>query len=160
MVQYLGMGNFPRKVKGECHLVFSSIEFLYFFLPATMLLYFAVPPRFIKARNLVLLLFSLIFYGWGEPLCVFLMVATVIFSYFYGRMVERCKERGKPKGAKVWLILAIVTNLGLLGFFKYTDFFISILNYIPGLSLKPLALELPIGISFYTFQILSYVIDV
>ena len=89
MVQYLGMGNFPRKVKGECHLVFSSIEFLYFFLPATMLLYFAVPPRFIKARNLVLLLFSLIFYGWGEPLCVFLMVATVIFSYFYGRMVER-----------------------------------------------------------------------
>ncbi len=141
-------------------MVFSSIEFLYFFLPATMLLYFAVPPRFIKARNLVLLLFSLIFYGWGEPLCVFLMVATVIFSYFYGRMVERCKEHGKPKGAKVWLILAIVTNLGLLGFFKYTDFFIGILNYIPGLSLQPLSLELPIGISFYTFQILSYVIDV
>ncbi len=141
-------------------MVFSSLEFLFFFLPVTTLLYFVVPKRFIGARNMVLLLFSLLFYGWGEPLYVFLMVASVLFSYFYGYMVERCKKKGSTGGAKCFLVLAVVTNIGLLGFFKYTDFFISMFNILPGVTLKPLGLELPIGISFYTFQILSYVIDV
>ncbi len=141
-------------------MVFSSLEFLFFFLPLTTLLYFAVPARYIRARNVVLLLFSLVFYGWGEPLYVFIMVASVIFSYFFGFMVEKCKHGGNKKGAKGFLILAVFVNLGLLGFFKYTDFLISLLNFLPGVSLKPLGIELPVGISFYTFQILSYVIDV
>ena len=141
-------------------MVFSSLEFLFFFLPATLLLYFAVPAKYIKARNIVLLCFSLLFYGWGEPLYVFVMVASVALSYLYGYMVGKYKKRDDKKRAKLFLMLAIVTNLGILGFFKYTDFFISTVNLIPGVSIAPLGLELPIGISFYTFQILSYVIDV
>lgn len=141
-------------------MVFSSLEFLFFFLPLTMLVYFAVPRKYIKARNLVLLFFSLIFYGWGEPCYVFVMVASVAFSYFFGCMVERCREREDHKGAKRFLALAVVVNVGLLGFFKYTDFLISLLNLLPFVSLKKLGIELPVGISFYTFQILSYVADV
>ncbi len=139
-------------------MVFSSLEFLLLFLSVTLLIYFSVPLR---ARNAVLLAVSLIFYGWGEPVYVFLMVFTIIVDYVCGLFVEKSREKGNPRGAKAWLISAIIINLAILGFFKYYDFFITNLQLIPILgSLKTLGLELPIGISFYTFQALSYVIDV
>ncbi len=139
-------------------MVFSSLEFLLIYLTVTLLIYFTVP---LKARNIVLLVVSLIFYGWGEPLYVFLMMFTIAADYVFGRLVERSLSSGKKKRAKGWLIAAVVLNLSILGFFKYYDFFITNLRLIPGLSGLPLlGLELPIGISFYTFQALSYVIDV
>ncbi len=139
-------------------MVFSSLEFLLLYLTATLLVYFIVP---LKARNAVLLLFSLIFYGWGEPVYVFLMIFTITADYIFGLLVEKGLAAGNKKRAKQWLCAAVVFNLAILGFFKYYDFFITNLRLIPGLSKLPLlGLELPIGISFYTFQALSYVIDV
>ncbi|MBQ8912184.1 MAG: MBOAT family protein, partial [Clostridia bacterium] len=108
-------------------MVFSSLEFLFLFLPLTLTVYFIIPRKYIAFRNLALLLVSLLFYGWGEPLYVFLMVASILFSYFYGFMVGKHRE-GAPKKARGWLVAAVVTNLGVLGFFKYTDFFIGIYN--------------------------------
>ena len=137
-------------------MLFSSLEFLYLFLPLTLLIYYLVPPR---ARNPVLLVVSLIFYGWGEPIYVFLMILTILVDNLAGVLIERYANR--PRLKKAILIAAVVFNLGLLGFFKYADFIIANLRLIPGLSaLKPLSVTLPIGISFYTFQALSYVIDV
>ena len=139
-------------------MVFSSLEFLLLYLTVTLLLYFIVP---MKARNAVLLGVSLVFYGWGEPVYVFLMVFTIIVDYIFGMLVERSLIKENKKSAKKFLILAVVLNLAILGFFKYYDFIVTNLRLIPGLSGLPLlGLELPIGISFYTFQALSYVIDV
>ncbi|MBQ8551967.1 MAG: MBOAT family protein [Clostridia bacterium] len=139
-------------------MVFSSLEFLLLYLTVTLLLYFIVP---FKARNIVLLAVSLIFYGWGEPIYMFLMVFTIIVDYIFGLLVENNLKKQNKKSAKLCLILAVVINLAILGFFKYYDFFVTNLRLIPGLSGLPLlGLELPIGISFYTFQALSYVIDV
>lgn len=136
-------------------MLFSSLEFLYLFLPLTLLLYFIVPLRF---RNPVLLVFSLIFYGWGEPLYVFLMIFTILVDFAAGLLIERAKT---DKGRKGWLVAAIVINLLLLAFFKYSGFILDNLRRIPALSgLPTLSVALPIGISFYTFQALSYVIDV
>ncbi len=139
-------------------MVFSSLEFLLLYLTATLLVYFIVP---LKARNAVLLIFSLLFYGWGEPVYVFLMIFTIAADYLFGMMVEKALIKNDKKRAKLWLVSAVVANLAILGFFKYYDFFVSNLRLIPGLDGLPLlSLELPIGISFYTFQALSYVIDV
>ncbi len=139
-------------------MVFSSLEFLLLYLTSVLLVYFIVP---LKARNIVLLGFSLLFYGWGEPVYVFLMVFTITVDYIFGILVEKSLAVGDKKRAKLRLTLAIVINLAILGFFKYYDFFIINLRLIPGLEALPtLELELPIGISFYTFQALSYVIDV
>ena len=136
----------------------SSLEFLLMFLTVTLLVYFIVP---LKARNIVLLIVSLIFYGWGEPVYVFLMIFTIAVDYIFGLLVERNLKKDDRKRAKTCLVLSIVINLSILGFFKYYDFFVSNLRLIPGLSGLPLlGLSLPIGISFYTFQALSYVIDV
>lgn len=138
-------------------MVFSSLEFLFVFLPVTLLVYFCVPH---KVRNLVLLLFSLFFYGWGEPVYVFLMIFTILIDYLGGWFVGKWRDE-KPRAAKAALVVSILLNLGMLGFFKYYDFFVSNLARIPCFSsLQPLGLTLPIGISFYTFQSLSYVIDV
>ena len=138
-------------------MVFSSLEFLFVFLPVTLLVYFCVPH---KVRNLVLLLFSLFFYGWGEPVYVFLMIFTILIDYLGGWFVGKWRDE-KPRAAKAALVASILINLGMLGFFKYYDFFVSNLARIPCFSsLQPLGLTLPIGISFYTFQSLSYVIDV
>ncbi len=138
-------------------MVFSSLEFLFVFLPVTLLVYFCVPH---KVRNLVLLLFSLFFYGWGEPVYVFLMIFTILIDYLGGWFVGKWRDE-KPRAAKAALVVSILINLGMLGFFKYFDFFVSNLARIPCFSsLQPLGLTLPIGISFYTFQSLSYVIDV
>lgn len=135
-------------------MVFSSLSFLMLFLPAVLIVYFAVPKR---ARNAVLFVFSLLFYAWGEPIYVVLMIFSTILDYICGRCVERF--RGTPK-AKIGLIISLCGNLGLLMFFKYFDFFIGTLNALFGWNIPQHDLPLPIGISFYTFQTMSYTIDV
>lgn len=141
-------------------MIFSSISFLFFFLPLFLILYYIVPfERYgIKWKNIVLLVFSLIFYAWGEPIYIFLMVFSSIIDYYNGKMIN--KYWHEPKIKKFFLVLSIIVNLGLLGFFKYADFLIINLNNILDLSLEPLNLGLPIGISFFTFQTMSYSIDV
>ena len=135
-------------------MVFSSISFLYYFLPIVLILYFITP---FKYKNLVLFIISLVFYFYGEPKYVLLMILTIFSSYINGRMIDKFKD---TKFKKVFLIADIVISLGLLGIFKYTDFFISNINTIFGSNISFLKLALPIGISFYTFQTLSYSIDV
>ena len=135
-------------------MLFSSIPFLYFFLPCVLLLYFAVPRRL---KNAVLLLVSLFFYAWGEPKYVLLMAATIGIGYVTGLFIE--KFRGKAL-SKAFLGLSVAVDLGFLAYFKYADFFIENFNAVTGLSLPLLRIALPIGISFYTFQIMSYSIDV
>ena len=135
-------------------MLFSSIPFLYCFLPAVVLVYFLVPWRF---KNTVLLLFSLLFYGWGEPKYVFLMIATIAVFYGCGLAIGKAQAE---KWKKFWLMVSVVTGLGLLAIFKYADFFIENFSAATGLSIPLLRLALPVGISFYTFQSLSYTIDV
>ena len=135
-------------------MLFSSVPFLFYFLPAALILYFLVPGRF---KNFILLLASLFFYAWGEPKYVLLMLVSIVQGYLFGLLVE--KHRGE-KASKLFLALSVLVSLGLLGYFKYADFFLSSVNAVTGLSLPLLKLSLPIGISFYTFQVLSYVIDV
>lgn len=137
-------------------MVFSSIPFLFFFLPAVLLVYYAVPR---PAKNAVLLFFSLIFYAWGEPVYVLLMIASIAFNWLFGLRLDGARRKGRPADAKRWLIVSIIFNIGLLGFFKYADFLLINVSQATGLGLQPLGLPLPIGISFYTFQIMSYVID-
>ena len=135
-------------------MLFSSISFLYFFLPAVLLLY-AVAPKGLK--NTVLLLSGLIFYAWGEPRYVVIMVISILVGYVFGLLIE--KFRGS-KLSKVFMILSVCVDLGLLVYFKYVDFFIENFNNATGLGIPLLRIALPIGISFYTFQILSYTVDV
>ena len=135
-------------------MLFSSVPFLFHFLPAALLIYFAAPRQL---KNAVLLLASLFFYAWGEPKYMLLMLVSIVQGYGFGLLIE--KHRGQ-KASKVFLTLSILVSLGLLGYFKYADFFLSSVNAVTGLSLPLLKLSLPIGISFYTFQVLSYVIDV
>lgn len=135
-------------------MLFSSIPFLYYFLPAVLLVYFLVPSRL---RNGVLLLSSLIFYGWGEPKYVVLMVATIAAFYLCGLAIDRAKSQ---RAKKVWLTFAVVVGIVLLTVFKYADFFLQSFAAVTGLSVPLLKLALPIGISFYTFQCLSYAVDV
>lgn len=133
-------------------MVFSSIPFLYYFLPAVLAVYFLTPR---KGKNAVLLLASLIFYGWGELRLLPLMAFTILLCYVCGLGIERSRNRKKR-----WLLASIVISVGLLGVFKYADFFIGSLNTVTGLKIPLLHLALPVGISFYTFQCLSYTIDV
>ena len=135
-------------------MLFSSIPFLYYFLPCVIFLYI-IAPKVLK--NLVLLLASLIFYAWGEPKYVILMVLSIAIGYVLGLLIEGFQ--GKRR-SKFFLILSIVSSLGFLAYFKYADFFITNFNAVTGLSLPLLQVALPVGISFYTFQILSYTIDV
>ena len=135
-------------------MLFSSISFLYYFLPAVLVVYFAVPRGL---KNGVLLLASLVFYGWGEPKYVLLMAAAILAFYLYGLAIGRIKSR---RGQKGWLTAAVVTGILLLTVFKYADFFIGSFAAVTGLSMPLLNLALPIGISFYTFQCMSYVVDV
>ncbi|MBP5354386.1 MAG: MBOAT family protein [Lachnospiraceae bacterium] len=135
-------------------MVFSSLTFLFLFLPAMLLVYYASPRQ---GKNAVLFLGSLIFYAWGEPVYVVLMIFSTVLDYTCGRLVER--YRGTPK-QKLGLIISLCGNLGLLFFFKYADFLTGTINHLAGLSLPKHGLPLPIGISFYTFQTMSYTIDV
>ena len=136
-------------------MLFSSIPFLYTFLPCVLILYFLVPGWL---KNTVLLLSSLFFYAWGEPRFVVFMVIAIVQGYVFGLLAEKFRDR--PKRAKLCLWASAAISLGLLCYCKYADFFISGFNTLTGLSLPLLHVALPIGISFYTFQILSYVIDV
>lgn len=141
-------------------MVFSSLEFLFFYLPAVLLIYFLIPSRFLAARNLALLVVSLVFYGWSEPAYIWIMFLSIAIDYTCGSLVGRYKQSA-PKRAKAALIASVVLNLSILAFFKYIDFIIQNLSYIPVFSnLKPLGVALPVGISFYTFQTMSYTLDV
>ncbi|MBQ4574062.1 MAG: MBOAT family protein [Clostridia bacterium] len=134
-------------------MLFSSVTFLYYFLPVLLILYFLVPRRF---KNVVLLVSSLFFYAWGEPIYLLLMIAETAVGFIAGLFIE--KFRGRI-GSKIAMIGSVVVCIGALALFKYTDFFIGTLNGITGLALPLLKIALPVGISFYTFQILSYTID-
>lgn len=143
-------------------MIFSSTLFLFIYLPLVLLTYYIVP---LKWRNVVLFVFSLIFYGWGEPVYVFLMLFMIALDYLFGILIEKNHEHSEDpicmKRAKVWLMTSIILNIGVLFIFKYLDFVIANLQHIPAFSgLHPLGLVMPIGISFYTFQKMSYVIDV
>lgn len=139
-------------------MVFSGIVFLYYFLPFVLLLYSFAPKR---ARNAVLLLASLFFYAWGEPRFLFLMLFTIVFGYLTGIWIERVKEKEKGTGAaKRILVLSIVVFAGLFVYFKYTNFMIGNINAVTGADISLPNIVLPIGISFYTFQIISYLVDV
>ena len=137
-------------------MVFSSLLFLFFFLPITLLLYFCGSR---KMKNAILLIVSLIFYAWGEPVYIFLMLFSAVADYFHGLFIEKHRLK-TPLKAKLGLLSSIVVNLGLLSFFKYADFLIENVNHLLGTSVATLDLPLPIGLSFYTFQTMSYAIDV
>lgn len=135
-------------------MLFSSIPFLYFFLPCVLILYFAAPKRL---KNSVLLLASLLFYGWGEPKYLFVMLFSIVQGYVFGLLLEKAAA---PRMRKALLALGVVLSLSTLAYFKYADFLIENLNALTGLSVSLLRLALPVGVSFYTFQILSYLVDV
>lgn len=136
-------------------MLFSSIPFLFYFLPCVLILYL-IAPKCLK--NTVLLLLSLVFYAWGEPRYVIWMLLAITLGYIFGLLIERFKE--KKRISKLFMILSVASSLAMLGYFKYVDFFIGNFNAITGLSIPLLKIALPIGISFYTFQILSYTVDV
>ncbi|HOB34945.1 MAG TPA: MBOAT family protein [Bacillota bacterium] len=136
-------------------MVFSSLLFIFYFLPAALGLYYLAPRRY---KNLVLFLCSLFFYAWGEPVYIVLMLFSAAVDYSAGRLMG--KYNGN-KAVRRWCLTAsVLVNLSLLGFFKYADFLIANLNFLLGSRIAPLNLPLPIGISFYTFQTMSYTIDV
>ena len=135
-------------------MLFSSIPFLYYFLPIVLILYFAVPN---KGKNFVLLLSSLFFYGWGESKYVFLMLAVIFFGYIFGLLIEKNREQ---KMGKILLFLTTAIDVSILAYFKYADFFVENFNAVTGMQIPLLKIALPIGISFFIFQILSYDIDV
>ena len=136
-------------------MLFSSLTFLYFFLPIVLILYFVINNR--TWHNAVLLVSSLVFYSWGEPKYVFLMLASTLVAWLCGLGIDRFKE--KRRISRAFLIASLVLLLGSLAVFKYLNFFVENLNRIDGVALKVRNIALPIGISFYTFQILSYLID-
>ncbi|MHB1152209.1 MAG: MBOAT family O-acyltransferase [Eubacteriales bacterium] len=137
-------------------MVFSGLPFLFFFLPAFFICYFTAKKR--AARNIVLLIFSLFFYAWGEPLYILLLMFSVAFNYFCARLIDRSKK--SKKSGKTELIINIIGNLLLITVFKYTGLLADLFGGITGQPLDMPGIILPIGISFYTFQIMSYVIDV
>lgn len=152
-------------------MIFSSLTFLFYFLPLTLILYFLAPG--IKFKNFVLLIASIIFYSWGEPIYILLMLVSTLNDYLFSNLIQRERDKyqsndkdsekdrntGKNR-ERIYFILSLIVNLGLLGVFKYADFFIQTLNNLTGLSMDAIGLPLPIGISFYTFQTMSYTIDV
>lgn len=138
-------------------MLFSSITFLYYYLPITLLIYYAVPKKF---KNPVLLLASLLFYGWSEPKLIILMILSVTVHFVAGLLIDKNRRKKKEKNCKLYMNIAIIISLVMLGYFKYSNFLISNINSFTGLSLPLLKVTLPIGISFYTFQIISYTVDV
>ena len=136
-------------------MVFSSLLFMFVYLPVVLAIYYLVPVRW---RNIWLFAANLVFYGWGEPVYILLMLLCICINYFAGILIE--KYRAERRKAKRVLVINTVVNLGMLAFFKYYDLFASTLSLIPGVDVPTLGLALPIGISFYTFQAMSYTIDV
>ena len=138
-------------------MVFSDNIFLFFFLPLVILCTNLCPKAY---RNYVLLVFSLIFYAWGEPVYIILMLSVIVLNYLAGLFIDSFPRKTAPGRRKAILVLAVAANLLILGYFKYTGFFAEIISSITGASLKIPQILLPIGISFYIFQSMSYVIDV
>ena len=138
-------------------MIFSSLLFLFRFLPIVLVLYFAAPRKY---RNLILFLVSLVFYAWGEPVYILLMLVSILITWSGGLAVDHFLERGQTGKAKASLIVSVTAALSLLFFFKYANFVLRTVNSLTGRDFKLLALTLPIGISFYTFQTISYIIDV
>lgn len=137
-------------------MIFSSIFFLFIFLPVTLILYYVVPWKF---KNLLLLIASLIFYAWGEPVYVLLMIFSIVFNYFGGIQIDALRRCGDERKLKISFLFTVVVNLAILGFFKYYGFILGTINSIFSVNIPYKELSLPIGISFYTFQTLSYIID-
>ncbi len=135
-------------------MLFSSITFLYYFLPLVLIVYFLVPKQL---KNVWLLASSLFFYAWGEPKCVFLMIATVLVNYIFGILIEKSTSK---RAKKTYLTVSIILTLSGLLYFKYANFFVENFALLTGMSVPALKIALPIGISFYTFQVLSYTVDV
>lgn len=135
-------------------MVFSSVLFLYYFLPVVLILYFLAPQ---KLRNLVLLIGSLFFYFYGEPRYILVLIFSIIFNYYIGKLIEKLTNKNIKKTV---FISSIVINFGLLFYFKYFNFFIDNINNIFATNINPLNIVMPIGISFFTFQASSYVIDI
>ena len=133
-------------------MLFSSFSFLFVFLPVVVLLYFIIPNR--SYRNLILLISSLVFYAWGEPKYVLLMIITIIVNYLLGLLIAKTKYR------TLFFVIAIITNLSTLAYYKYINLIIDTINNLSSASIDHINVILPIGISFYMFQILSYIIDV
>lgn len=138
-------------------MIFSSLLFLFRFLPVVLILYYAAPVRL---RNLILFIASLVFYAWGEPVYIVLMTVSILVSYLGGILVDRYVQKGRRGSAKAALLLSCTVSLSLLGFFKYANFLIDTVNSLTGTGFALLSISLPIGISFYTFQTMSYTIDV
>ena len=136
-------------------MVFSSTVFLFIFLPAVWLIYSAIPRKYLKVKNLILAIASLIFYAYGEPVYVLIMIGSVTFNYFAARLISRYR-----KADRLITVVAVAANLSLLFLFKYVPWLTTVVNDAAGISLPVPSLTIPVGISFYTFQILSYVIDV
>jgi len=136
-------------------LVFSSLFFLCVFLPVNIILYYAVNNN--TYRNVILIVSSLVFYAWGEPVWILVLILSGFFNYFIGTSIEKNRENGKGKGI---VSLAIIANLFILGFFKYFGFFVENLNTLTGIDIPIIDIGLPIGISFYTFKSISYIVDV
>jgi len=149
-------------------MVFSSTTFLFYFLPITCLLYFVSPKKF---KNFILFISSLVFYAWGEPVYVFLMLLSLLANFHLGKLMADNDECFTPKNLRIFnkeinftrksfMIIAVCFNLALLFFFKYTNFALSVINAVPFINIPYINVSLPIGISFYTFQIISYIVDV
>ena len=138
-------------------MLFSSITFLFLFLPVVMAVYYIVPGR---AKNVVLLIASLFFYAWGEPVYVVLMILSILFNYFCGRDIRACAEAEDERRAKLSLAFAVTVNVLILGFFKYYGFILDSVNSFLPSDIPYRELPLPVGISFYTFQAISYLVDV
>ncbi len=134
-------------------MVFSSLTFLFVFLPIIISVYYISPRRI---RNTILFIGSLVFYAWGEPIYITIMLFSTVFDYINGLFIKKYKETKQNKKAKIVLINSIVVNLGILCFFKYSNFLLDNVNNVFHLSLQLLNIALPIGISFYTFQTMSY----
>ena len=135
-------------------MLFSSISFLYYFLPLVIIAYFIIPNKF---KNFVLFISSMLFYFYGEPKYIILMLATIFIAYISALLIDKYKN---TKFKKIFLFISMFLSIGLLGIFKYTDFFISNINNLLDVNISLLRLALPIGISFYTFQVISYIVDV
>ncbi len=139
-------------------MVFSSLTFICLFLPLNLFAYYI--PKNNSARNVIMLVFSLVFYAWGEPSYIFLLLFMTFSSWFYALLIEKHNNEGDKKKAKKYLILACVVSLGIIAIFKYSSFFLENIKYLTGFPKTIKTIALPIGVSFYTFQLLSYVVDV
>ncbi|MBQ3815711.1 MAG: MBOAT family protein, partial [Clostridia bacterium] len=141
-------------------MVFSSAVFLFLFLPAVWILHALIPAKYLRARNVLLGIASILFYAYGEPVYILLMLGSVLINYAAARLISSAAEKGSVSRKKAFTVLAVIVNLAILGFFKYVPWLVSLINAHTPLSLPVPGFTMPIGISFYTFQILSYVLDV